>query len=87
MSDKLIAVFQAKQALNKFLNENPHLKPMQKQIDEMLQGAGSQHNRMVLLGQKMKDNQDKLVQELNKFTVLVSRVVEHLKNLDKNSNT
>lgn len=55
-------VFEAKQKLNKFLQENPELKPMQAEIDKMLSGAGTQHNRMVLLHHMMMDK----VKELSK---------------------
>ncbi len=53
-------VFLKKQELNKFLSENPHLKPMQKTIDEMMRGAGNSNNRMVLLCEMMKDHVSKL---------------------------
>lgn len=53
-------VFEAKKQLNDFLREHPHLKPMQTEIDKLLKGAGSQHNRNVLLHRLMLENIGKL---------------------------
>jgi hypothetical protein len=51
-----VAYFTAKQNLNKYLNENPHLRPLQKQIDALMKHAGSDHNRMALLTQLITKN-------------------------------
>lgn len=64
-------LFSLKKELNLYLEENPHLKPYQKKIDEMLSGAASQHNRMVLLDQMMKDKVLELVIELNKLKGII----------------
>ena len=50
-----VKMFLLKQELNKFLDEHPELKPMQAEIDNLLAGAGSQHNRNVFLSYMMRD--------------------------------
>jgi lipopolysaccharide biosynthesis regulator YciM len=49
-------VFRAKQRLNAFLEANPKLMPMQKIIEQRLSGAGSQHNRLVILKMMIDEN-------------------------------
>lgn len=53
-------VFLKKQELNKFLNENPHLKETQLKIDALLKTAGSSHNRMALLANLMNNRMTEL---------------------------
>ena len=48
--------FELKQELNKFLEENPHLKELQKEIEEKLDKAGSDHNRMVVIQEMMMES-------------------------------
>lgn len=55
-----VAIFKAKQELNKFLNEHPHLKAFQKQIDEQLKSAGNDHNRRVVLTRMIVEHLTKL---------------------------
>lgn len=47
-------VFAAKQRLNAFLEANPHMQEFQKEIERRLSGAGSAHNRMVILKMMME---------------------------------
>lgn len=49
------AYFKAKSNLNQFLAENPRLKPMQAEIDRVLDSAGNNHNRLVILKKLMMD--------------------------------
>lgn len=53
-------IFEAKRELNDFLREHPELKADQAAIEELLKGAGSQHNRNVVLQQLMAQNISKL---------------------------
>ncbi len=62
--EKSVRIFEAKQALNKFLNENPHLKPMQAKIDSVLKGAVNQNNRIVLLQSMITENLTQLTDAL-----------------------
>jgi hypothetical protein len=39
-----------------FLVKHPELKPLQRQIDEMLRKAGSTHNRLVMIRNLMMDS-------------------------------
>ena len=55
-----VDVFLRKQELNKFLNENPHLKETQLKIDALLKAAGSSHNRMALLANLMNNRMTEL---------------------------
>ena len=50
------ALFKAKQALNQFLIENPKAIKMQKELEEMLNNAGSLQNRRALLSWKIQEN-------------------------------
>ena len=50
------AIFEAKQALNKFLNENPHLKEQQAKLDFILNNAGNSTNRIAILTQLLRKN-------------------------------
>lgn len=57
-------LFKLKQSLNKFLEEHPHLKSYQDEIEKELDKAGNQHNRLViinkLLMEKVKELHDAL---------------------------
>jgi hypothetical protein len=39
-----------------FLRKHPELKPLQREIDEMLRKAGSRHNRLVMIRNLMMDS-------------------------------
>lgn len=39
-----------------FLAKHPELKPLQREIDEMLRKAGSRHNRLVMIRNLMMDS-------------------------------
>jgi hypothetical protein len=39
-----------------FLTMHPELKPLQREIDEMLRKAGSRHNRLVMIRNMMMDS-------------------------------
>jgi hypothetical protein len=66
------AYFQAKQDLQHFLEENPHFKKKQKEIDLFLNSAGCQHNRCVFIQIMMADSLNDLklqIQKLNKINI------------------
>ncbi len=41
---------------DRFLADHPELKPLQREIDEMLRKAGSRHNRLVMIRNLMMDS-------------------------------
>lgn len=41
---------------DRFLRNHPELKPLQREIDEMLRKAGSTHNRLVMIRNLMMDS-------------------------------
>jgi hypothetical protein len=41
---------------DRFLVKHPELKPLQRDIDEMLRKAGSRHNRLVMIRNLMMDS-------------------------------
>jgi seryl-tRNA synthetase len=58
-------VFELKRAIQALIKERPELAAFQKEIDKTLAGAGSQHNRMVLLQRMMREKQQELNSVLN----------------------
>lgn len=69
-------VFQAKMELNTFLKKHPELRFYQKQLDKTLNKAGSNHNRMVVLGRLINDN----VQDLQKQLLKLKHGLEIFRN-------
>ena len=57
-------IWELKQEINKLLTERPEYIPFQKRIDEMLKGAGSQHNRMILIKEMMFEKVNELNEQL-----------------------
>jgi hypothetical protein len=39
-----------------FLSKHPELKPLQREVDDMLRKAGSRHNRLVMIRNLMMDS-------------------------------
>lgn len=71
--------FSAKKELQDFLNEHPQLKPYQKAIDKLLDNAGNQHNRIVILRQLMTDKMKELrkaMHELKDCLIEFNRIKE-----------
>lgn len=68
-------VFEAKRELTAFLKKHPEMKFYQKNIDETLRKAGSNHNRIVMLNRLINDNLQELQKQLldlkKKLEVLV----------------
>ena len=73
MSDKILKIFEAKQALNQFLAEHPHLIPAQRKINELLAGAVTQDNRIALLTRLMKANTKDLENSLKDLALAMSK--------------
>ena len=57
-------LFEAKKALNEFLSEHPHLKEMQKEIENELNKAGCQENRLVIMTQIILEFMEKNAKKL-----------------------
>ncbi|HTY24244.1 MAG TPA: hypothetical protein VMC85_14010 [Desulfomonilaceae bacterium] len=49
---------------DRFLREHPELREFQRKIDARLNGAGSDHNRLVLIHELMMDSLGNLSREL-----------------------
>jgi hypothetical protein len=41
---------------DRFLGKHPELKPLQREVDDMLRKAGSTHNRLVMIRNLMMDS-------------------------------
>jgi hypothetical protein len=41
---------------DRFLADHPELKPLQREVDDMLRKAGSTHNRLVMIRNMMMDS-------------------------------
>ena len=54
-SERFEAIRRAVETRDRFLEENPHLKPFQEEIDKRLKAAGSIENRMTILRCMMYD--------------------------------
>ena len=54
-SERFEAIRSAVETRDRFLEENPHLKPFQEEIDIRLKAAGSMENRMTILRCMMYD--------------------------------
>lgn len=65
-------IFELKQEIARLLQERPEFIPFQKMIDERMEGAVSQHNRFVMLGQMMRDKLKELetaLKDMNTLTI------------------
>lgn len=60
--------------LEEFLEKNPHLKLMQKKLEDELRGKSSEE-RMILLLRRINDNLDELVTELKLLQVIYDRSI------------
>jgi len=74
------ALFKAKLELADFLEQYPHMRPFQEEINEELRKAGSSsHNRMVVLQQLMNERIKRLgcaMEDLRKESI---KVIKELK--------
>ena len=75
--------FEAKQALNKFLEEHPHMNAYQAEIEKVLDNMGTEHNRMAMLSIMMKDKVKELGLKLEEFVKETSNYMEKYKELGK----
>lgn len=55
---------QAVEARDRFLDEHPELKNLQQEIDQRLDGAETDHNRLVMMNELMMDSFLKLDNKL-----------------------
>ena len=70
-------ICELKQEIQLLLAERPELRPLQAEIDRLMAGAGSQHNRCVLITEMMKDKVAELSEHLPQLgNSLDSLVVE-----------
>ena len=67
-------LFLAKQQLNQFLSEHPYLKPLQNQIDALLQGAANGHNRRLLLSNMLEHKRRELLIEMHGLKLLLQNL-------------
>ena len=66
-------IYEAQQALNKFLEENPHMRAEQDKLTQELKNIGSAHNRMALLVSLMQKNTHDLGVQLKALSALFGR--------------
>jgi hypothetical protein len=57
---------------DRYLKENPHLIPFQEEIDRLLDNAGSQENRMKVLGIMMESKLTELREKLLSLSKMLS---------------
>jgi hypothetical protein len=57
---------------DRYLKENPHLIPFQEEIDRLLDNAGSQENRMKVLGIMMESKLTELREKLSSLSKMLS---------------
>ena len=63
------SIFKAKQQLNDFLKENPHLQKMQEDIEKALEKAGKDsNNRITILHEMLMASVRELHKHLNDLT-------------------
>lgn len=63
---------------NALLKEKPELLELQQKIDDVLAGAGSSHNRMVLLKKMMMESVAELQKSLNELHSAVEKLKGNL---------
>ena len=77
-ADTLTGNERLKQALanrDRFLEKHPHLRPMQAEIDRLLDSSGNHQGRMAVLGTMMQGKLLDMQKELNKLSnVLVEAI-------------
>lgn len=77
-------IFEAKQALNNFLEEHPELKPYQDRIDEAMKKAGDNpHNRMAVLESMFLEQRDRLAVALKECLQELQVLKEKLNKIDE----
>ncbi|MGD9209987.1 MAG: hypothetical protein PVI90_04395 [Desulfobacteraceae bacterium] len=57
-----------------YLKKHPHLVPFQKEIDRLLDNAGSQENRMAVLGIMLEGKLSELREQLLGLSSMISNV-------------
>lgn len=73
-------LFKAKQELNQFLEENPHLKPIQQEIERHLSAAATPHNRMLVLARFMQTSSNLLIHHMEMLKVKIYQLQQLTKN-------
>lgn len=61
---------------DRFLERNPHLRPMQMEIDRLLDKSGNHEGRMAVLGTLMQGRLLELQKELGKLSNLLMEAVK-----------
>ena len=64
----------ARRERNRLLEEHPHLRAYQDEIDRKLTGAGSTENRMAVLGLMMEAKLNELKDQLSRLTQCLEAV-------------
>lgn len=67
-------IFEIKQQLNQFLEQHPHLKPLQAEIDMALKCAGNQNNRNVLLQVMMQEKVQELKTQVTQLQTMLNKL-------------
>ena len=60
----------------RFLNENPHMRAFQDEIDTMLDKSGASHNRIAVLGTLMQGKLLEMQRELYKLTMILGEAIK-----------
>jgi hypothetical protein len=63
-------IFYYKKQISDLLNERPEYRPFQDRITQLLDNAGSQHNRLVLIHKLMMEKFEQLREELTSMSKL-----------------
>jgi len=72
--------FELLQIRNKLLQQKPHLKKLQDEVDRKLKGAETSDNRMAIIGSMMEDS----VKELSEaYNVLLEELIKQLNSKKK----
>lgn len=72
-------VWELQRKLNEFLEEHPELREYQDKITKTLQGAGSSHNRLVLLRQMMVEKTMEIQEKFQEIQSLCQKVIDKSK--------
>lgn len=60
----------------RFLNDNPHLRAFQAEIDDILDKSGGSHGRMAVLGTLLQGKLLEMQRELYKATLILGESVK-----------